>query len=111
MRSPALDGLTPALKEILKQVGGNIALARKNRRMTQQDLAERARISIPTLRQVERGDPAVAMGILLRILFILRLQEGFSKLADPALDEIGLYEARRRQPKRVRQVASLADSF
>lgn len=78
--------------------------------MTQQDLAERAMISIPTLRQVERGDPRRGHGDSAAEV-IPRLQEGFSKLADPALDEIGLYEARRRQPHRVREVTNLADSF
>jgi transcriptional regulator with XRE-family HTH domain len=50
--------------EALALLGKLILLARKQRRMTAAELAERTGISRSTLQRIERGDPKVEVGIM-----------------------------------------------
>jgi len=79
--------LFPKHKEILKQLGENIKLARKRRKLTQDQVAERADIARSTLYLVESGNPSVTIGAYFNVLRVLGLQDGFLKLA--ADDEFG----------------------
>jgi hypothetical protein len=65
-------------------------------------LAERAFVSRATVRRVERGDPAVSMGIYASVLFVLGLAERIGSLADAATDPVGLALEEDRLPQRVR---------
>jgi transcriptional regulator with XRE-family HTH domain len=55
----------------VRLLGTEIARERKRRRVTAADLAERARISLMTLRKVERGEPSVAIGIVFEVAVLL----------------------------------------
>lgn len=48
--------------EALHLLGEQIRVARRERRWTQAELAERGGISVRTLNRVEHGDPRVALG-------------------------------------------------
>jgi len=74
--------LLPKLEGILSQVGENIKLSRLRRRLSSEQVAERAGISKGTLTKVEKGVPGVAIGTYLQVLFVLGLQEDFLQLAD-----------------------------
>lgn len=54
--------LLPETIEAVKLLGDRVALARRERRWTLADLAERVGVSTVTMRKVERGDPSVALG-------------------------------------------------
>lgn len=56
-------------------VGEQIRLARLRRNLSIAQIAERASCSELTVMRVEKGTPTVAMGIYLRILFALGLDE------------------------------------
>ena len=79
--------LFPKHKEILKQQGENIKLARKRRKLTQDQVAERADIARSTLYLVESGNTSVTIGAYFNVLRVLGLQDDFLKLA--ADDEFG----------------------
>lgn len=79
--------LFPKHKEVLKQMGENIKLARKRRKLTQEQVAERADIVRSTLYLIESGNPGVAIGAYFNVLRVLGLQDDFLKLA--ADDEFG----------------------
>jgi len=79
--------LFPKHKEVLKQMGENIKLARKRRKLTQEQVAERADIVRSTLYLIETGSPSVTMGAYFNVLRVLSLQDDFLKLA--ADDEFG----------------------
>ena len=68
-------------------MGENIKLARKRRKLTSMQVAERAGIDRGTLREIERGNPSVSMGAYFNVLRALNLQDDFSKIA--ADDEFG----------------------
>lgn len=71
----------PKYKEVLEQMGENIKLARKRRKLTTTRLAERADISRSTLYLIEKGNEGVAMGAYFNVLRVLGLQQDFLKIA------------------------------
>jgi len=79
--------LLPKLQIIVEQLGENIKLARKRRKLTTIQVAERAGIDRSTLYQIEKGNPSVSMGAYFNVLRVLGLHEDFLKLA--ADDEFG----------------------
>ena len=77
----------PKHQALLEQMGENIKLARKRRKLTSIQVAERADISRTTLYQIEKGTASVAIGAYFNVLRVLGLQDDFLKLA--ADDELG----------------------
>jgi len=71
----------PKHKKILEIFGENIKLARKRRKLTSIQVAERADISRNTLYLIEKGSPGVSIGAVLNVLRALGLQDDFLKLA------------------------------
>jgi transcriptional regulator with XRE-family HTH domain len=60
--------LFPKYQKMLEQMGENIKLARKRRRLTTQQVAERAGISRNTLYLLEKGNPGVSIVALFNVL-------------------------------------------
>ena len=71
----------PKYNLLLEKLGENIKLARKRRKLTTLQVAERANISRSTLYLIESGNPGVAMGAYFNVLRVLGLQDDFLKLA------------------------------
>lgn len=74
--------LLPKYQIIFDGIGENIKLARKRRKLSTEQVAERAGIHRATLYRVEKGDPTVAIGIYFNVLKVLNLENDFSKIAD-----------------------------
>ncbi len=79
--------LFPKHQQILDQVGENIRLARKRRKLTTIQVADRAGIDRTTLYNIEKGSGSVSMAAYFNTLRVLGLQNDFLKLA--ADDEFG----------------------
>ena len=77
----------PKYNSVLEQMGENIKLARKRRKLTAVQVAERANIARSTLYLIETGNTGVAMGAYFNVLRVLGLQDDVLKLA--ADDEFG----------------------
>lgn len=76
----------PKHQKLLEQMGENLKLARKRRKLTAIRVAERANISRNTLYLLEKGTPSVSIGALFNVLRVLGLHEDFLKLgADDVL--------------------------
>jgi transcriptional regulator with XRE-family HTH domain len=73
--------LFPKHQEIMEQVGENIRLARKRRKLTTIQVSERAGINRSTLYQIEKGNGSVSMAAYFNTLRVLGLQDDFLKLA------------------------------
>lgn len=73
--------LFPKHQKILEQVGENVKLARKRRKLTTIQVSERASITRKTLYEIEKGNPKVAFGSYFNVLRTLGLHEDFLKLA------------------------------
>ena len=94
----------PSLKKKMDALGENIRLARLRRAITLAQLSERAGITPPTLRAIERGDGAVSFGAYANVLFCLGLDKDLEALAkDDALgrklQDINL-TLKKRPPRR-----------
>lgn len=75
------------LENYLQMVGEQIKLARLRRNLSVAQVAERATCSSLTVGRIEKGAPTVAIGIYLRVLYALQLEDDILLLAQK--DEIG----------------------
>lgn len=71
----------PAVTKVLIILGENIRLARLRRKLSTEQMAERANISRPTLLAIEKGQASVAIGSYAQVLFILNLEKDLLKVA------------------------------
>ncbi|OBX25713.1 DNA-binding XRE family transcriptional regulator [Gelidibacter algens] len=69
--------LLPKTRRIIDEMGENIKLARLRRKLSSEQVAERANISRPTLVSIEKGKPSVSMGSYLSVLQVLGLEKDF----------------------------------
>jgi transcriptional regulator with XRE-family HTH domain len=96
--------ILPKLEKILAEFGENIKLARLRRKLTAEQICERAGIGRNTLWMIEKGAPSVAMGAYAQVLFTLGMESDLLKLASDdvlgrRLQDAGL-ETKKRGPKR-----------
>jgi transcriptional regulator with XRE-family HTH domain len=75
------------LETNLQTVGEQIRLARLLRNLSVAQIAERASCSPLTIGRIEKGAPTVAIGIYLRVLYALQLEDDILLLAQQ--DELG----------------------
>ncbi len=77
----------PAEKKLLTDLGERLKLARLRRRYAAELVAERAGISRMTLHRAEQGSPAVSLGVYVRVLAVLNLENDIALVA--ADDRLG----------------------
>lgn len=70
----------PKYTALLAQMGENFKLARKRRKLTTSQVAERAGVARSTLYLIEKGDAGVALGAYFNVLRVLGLQNDMLKL-------------------------------
>lgn len=96
--------ILPVTAKILAEFGENIKLARLRRKLSAEQVAERANISRPTLHAIEKGMPGVAFGSYAQVLFVLNLEKDLLKVAvddtlGRKLQDAGLI-VKKRAPKK-----------
>lgn len=92
------------LEQKMQLVGEQIRLARLRRNLSIAQIAERATCSTLTVSRVEKGAPTVAIGIYLRILYALQLDDDILAIAKDdslgrTLQDIGLKYRERASKK------------
>ncbi len=93
------------LERYMQIVGEQIRLARLRRNLSVALVAERATCSPLTVSRIEKGSPTVAIGIYLRVLYALQLEDDILLIAQKdemgrALQDIALLKNRERASKR-----------
>jgi transcriptional regulator with XRE-family HTH domain len=84
--SLAADQLPASAAKALKDLGENLALARQRRRESLRAWASRMSVSVPTLMRMEKGDPAVGMGVYATALWMMGRHTALPDVASPAHD-------------------------
>lgn len=79
--------LLPKHERMLQQVGDQFKLARLRRKLSAEQVSERADIGTSTLWRIEKGDPGVALGNYFQVLVALGLEKDILELASD--DELG----------------------
>lgn len=79
--------MTRSLQEKLNVVGEQFRLARLRRDLTMDQVAQRAQCSRLTLSRLEKGEPSVSLGVMMRVLNALQLEDDILHLAKD--DELG----------------------
>ncbi|MDE5574804.1 MAG: helix-turn-helix domain-containing protein [Bacteroidales bacterium] len=69
------------LEETMVQMGERIKLARLRRNLSIAQVAERATCSPLTVNRIEKGSPTVAVGIYVRVLYALQLEDDLMLIA------------------------------
>ena len=79
--------------------------ARKRRKQSLRDWAQRLNVSVPTLTRLEKGDPSVSAGIYATALWLIGRHDALARLADPRDDlaalESDVSKARERHRRSV----------
>lgn len=96
--------LLPVVERVLHELGENIRLARLRRRLSAEQVSERAGISRNSLYGVEKGNPGVSMAIYAQVLMVLGLEKDLLLIAKDdilgrKLQDAGLL-VKERAPKR-----------
>lgn len=71
----------PSSRKALVQMGDNIRMARLRRKLSMSLVAERAGISLPTLRAIEQGSPSVSIGSHAAVLLAIGMKDELAKVA------------------------------
>ena len=95
--------LLPKEKAILAELGENLKLARRRRRLTSEQVAERTNISRTTLWHVEKGSDHISIGTYLQVLSTLGLAGDFKQIAEDDVMGRKLQDARLITRKRIRK--------
>lgn len=107
----AAQVMSPKARDAIQLLALEIARARRERRWTAQELAQRAGVSRPTLRAVENASPTVAIGTVYEIATIL----GISMFGSQDVDLPSLVDRSRDRlallPVRVRPPTAMNDDF
>lgn len=98
----AMAGVTPIpVKRAMRTIASNLDLARRQQRITLDILAERANLSVPTVRKI-LNEGSGSLENFLRVARILGMLDGVTKATDPLTTPIGRIRAEMDVPQRVR---------
>lgn len=92
----------PKVIRVCRQLGEQAKRSRLARKLSQELIAERARLSLSTLIRVEKGDPAVSMGSYLMVLLAIGILPDNLTITDDLGDELLEMDSRIRAPRRTR---------
>jgi len=87
---------------VIQEIGVRLKKQRINKKMTQQQLAEKAGVSLFTIAQIERGK-SVSLSMLVAVLRVLRLLDNLDLLLpESKISPVALMKQQQKVIKRVR---------
>ena len=104
-RSGAQVAMPQPVSRALRRLGQDISAARRMRRLSQEDLAQRIGTSLSTVRRMEDGYPGTALHTFLRALHVLGRLDDLAQAMTLENDALGMELVREQLPQRVRTSA------
>ncbi|WP_373475978.1 XRE family transcriptional regulator [Sphingorhabdus sp.] len=104
--SRAVSGLPPQSQRAIVELGRDISLARRRRKIPQRLMAERMLVSIQTVQRLEAGDPTVGLAILASALHVFGMTARLAALVAPDSDRAGISEDLARLPKKTHAISN-----
>ncbi len=95
----------------LAALAADISRARRRRRITQQELAQRAGVSLNTIKRLEAGDGRTQLQAFARVMAVFGEADKLATLLDTAQDDIGMLMMDEQLPKRVRSHKAAPTAF
>jgi len=90
------------VQRALREMAEDAVVWRKLRGLTQAQVADRAHVSINTLRRLEGAEGGITLENSLRILRALGVLENVTRALDPYETDVGRLRASEKLPQRVR---------
>lgn len=103
--------LLPMTERLVADLGERLRLARKRRKLTAVQVAERAGMAPMTLRAVEQGSPGATLGAYLAVMQVLGLQADLSKIAAEDTRGRALQDASLEKKPRLRSKTSASKPY
>lgn len=97
------------VQRALRTLGDDLLTWRKLRQLTAAQVADRAGISRPTLRKLERGEGSISLENALRVARALGVVDKLSSALDPYSTDVGRLRTEERLPQRVRRTRTERD--
>jgi transcriptional regulator with XRE-family HTH domain len=102
---------SPVTVEAARLLGARVRLARRERRWTLQELAERVGVTHVTMRKVERGELTVALGVAFEAAAVLGVPLFHEDAARRSLERGRIDDRLAVLPRLVRTPAEVDDDF
>jgi hypothetical protein len=94
---------TPKVMDACAESGASLRTWRILYELRAVQVAERAGISLGTLRKVENGDPSVSLGSFMEVVRSLGLLTQVTECLDPLNSDLGRARVTDNMPKRIRR--------
>ena len=112
MRSRRLTSAFPDdLARLLVRIGQDLSVARRVRRMSQEELAQRLNASRKLVARMEKGDPTVSFGAYALAAWIMGLTKNLEEIFSQERDSVFQREARLAVPRKVRRKSGADQSL
>jgi transcriptional regulator with XRE-family HTH domain len=105
------EPLPREVRTCLEGLGQRVKTARVRRGLSTEDFAQECGIGRRSLYRIETGEPGVALGTFLSVLWKLGLLESVQGVAHPDDDEHGKILEAARRPERVRSHVAQDNDF
>jgi len=94
------------VQRALRELGKDIVTWRKLQRLTAAQVADRAGVSVKTLRSLEHGEGSASLENTLRVARAVGVLDKLADALDPYATDLGRLRTEERLPERVRQSRS-----
>lgn len=102
---------SPRTLEAARLLGARVRLARRERRWTLQELADRVGVTAVTMRKVERGDPTVGLGVAFEAANLVGVSLFHEDRSRLSLEAARVEDRLAVLPQLVRRPAQVEDDF
>jgi transcriptional regulator with XRE-family HTH domain len=102
---------SPLTIEAARILGAQVRMARRERRWTEAELAERVGVARPTIRKVEQGDPTVGLGPAFEAAAVLGVPLFHAEPARRALEAARIADRLAVLPERSRRPVTIDNDF